>query len=105
MWPGAGHGRSIYGRGTFRAEGFRRCRMNAHHLTPLRAGPTSVFEAGPQANLFNAQFGVWFRQRQNFVAELPDFRPCFFKREILFIIQCVDRRASGADAWNSALGK
>src|SRR5438309_10198910 len=45
VWPGAGRGKPI-GRGaTFRAEGFRRRRMNAHHLIDPPEGRPDFFFA------------------------------------------------------------
>src|SRR5258708_491160 len=52
-------------------------------------------EAGPQANLFNAQFGGWFLWRQNFVAESPDFSSgegsSLWKAELPHIIQWFEK--------------
>jgi hypothetical protein len=58
--PGAGHGAPLNRGETSRAEGFRRRRMNAHHSTPLRAGPTSCFSKlghKPIFSMRNSGFG------------------------------------------------
>src|SRR5437868_1284024 len=73
MWPGGGHGKPVSRGAAFHAEGFRRCRMNAHHLTPLRAGPTSFLRSWTTSQSFQCAILILVPGATKFCRRIAQF--------------------------------